>query len=397
MVYRIFENQLSGWSEAGGAHLAFEWATAFKVDVACYLHELRWLRTSTGTAHKPTILRLWDTTTQAVVSTAATIPDNGAVGWQTHTVTSEVALVPDREYRVADARQAGSLWGWKSGSVTGQPSIFTMPSTVRYSSPQGTHQYPNNGDATTYQSIDVGVDFDSPTAAQPVTEAQLQNALSSWMHETDAPPLRPYSLPVVIRGIADAIEAKVDALGTDVDLVQQQMAVPAGQTLWAMLGTLATQVGVGVAITTITDHINSLFGAPGAPDELGVSIENANSQLTLEAGRRNIAIGDPGWLLQATLVGTGKVVWDEPADAYVLTRTAWDADRQVNVYEGHTYFFDRGWWAPSQDGLIDGYGTLASEKHILRVGDRRMQGVLIVQDDDFEWTLEAYFYVGSGT
>ena len=251
--------------------------------------------------------------------------------------------------------------------------------------------YPGGTGNTVFYPLDITFDTDyTPNPTTPATVGSTRNELASWLDEDDF--TEPDSMVALAWALLQTMDTLLHEVETKVDTVDALL-----ETALGPVGNLATGALRGF-IDNLQSMIEDVQDAVGpyinnhttaAKTEILTAIDNipTGGGGGLPAGPVSVA---NGWTLREFITGTGKIKWDEPADAYILVRTGWDADRALNTYEGVNYFFDRGWWSPQQDDVIEGYGTLAASTHLLRVPTGRMSGVLIVQDDDFEWELQAW-------
>jgi hypothetical protein len=343
----------------------------------------------------PTHVGIWRVSDQALlwsVEPPTTIGAPVPSGWRDTQVLPPLQVVAGEEYRVAYAF----------------PSNFTIMEVNHSSMPDGelgvtkpaTHggvartffAFPSSLDATKVYGYDVMFHTEEvPDPGGSTTNASIENALARWLSSGDDN-TRQEHLPWLTHLLATAIDG---AVAETKEMVEALVAIGIGVKLADAEATLAGIEAFlySVAPDDLKEYLDGLEAdvrGPGLPTIADV----VDAVEALPAPSGGLPVGPVsvanGWTMRETISGTGKVKWDEPADAYILVRTGWDADRQINVYEGVTYFYDRGWWAHQQDDVIEGYGTLAAATHLLRIPTGRMSGVLIVQDDDFEFDLQAW-------
>lgn len=119
---------------------------------------LRWYRPSTTPAQKPTILRVWDTTTGTVLYTLGSIPDNGVVGWQASAVPEIPVVLAGRKYVVSTAWQTNRqhpLYGLGTFPPPNFPLEPFIP--LAYQTASGTIGMPTTAQQGSVYGVDVRV------------------------------------------------------------------------------------------------------------------------------------------------------------------------------------------------------------------------------------------------
>jgi hypothetical protein len=71
---------------------SWEVGTAMACQVDGTVTRMRWYRRTTNVGDAPVAMHLWDAETEAILHTVDPIPDDGAVGWQIHTIDDPVAV-----------------------------------------------------------------------------------------------------------------------------------------------------------------------------------------------------------------------------------------------------------------------------------------------------------------
>ncbi len=342
----------------------------------------------------PTALSLWQMTSGSggtLLRSVAVPSSPGTQGWKDLDI-DPVTLSPGITYEVAGCSSGSGNYPISTDANLGAPDYPFVRSGSNGFFTAGSCAAPATSSGSGHVVYRVGISGSTPPdpGGNP-TNLSIENALVRWFSEGDDNtrqgelPYLTHLLSTAINGAVvetkDMVEALV-AIGIGVKLGDAQAALDGLEAfLYSVapdsLKTYLDGLGAGIRGTgnpTIADTITAINNIPTGGGGL-------------PAGPVSVA---NGWTMRETVSGVGKIKWDEPADAYILVRTGWDADRQINVYEDVTYFFDRGWWAPQQADVIEGYGTLAAATHLLRVATGRMSGVLIVQDDDFAFDLQAW-------
>lgn len=323
------------------------------------------------------------------------LPTSGAADWLEYTLPDPLAIEAGEEYRVT-AKWTGAINCaiWSYGTLPAHPdgTLSKLAGGVGCAAPGSIDTWPASLDSGNVYNTDLHVQQTGvPNEGEPPTNTDVENALARWF-SANSDNTRQAHLPWLTHALATAINGAVDETKDMVEaLVAIGIGVKLGDAQTALDGLEAFLYSVAPdSLKSYLDGLETDIRGSGNPT-IADTITAINNIPTggggLPAGPVSVA---NGWTMRETVSGVGKIKWDEPADAYILVRTGWDSDREVNVYEGVTYFFDRGWWAPQQADVIEGYGTLAAATHLLRVPTGRMSGVLIVQDDDFEFDLQAW-------
>lgn len=133
-----------------------ELGNAFEPPTDARAVALRWWRPQVASAQKPTILRVWDTTTSTVVATAPSVPDTNVVGWQAIALTTPVALVANRRYIVSHAWQTNRQHPtYGIGTVRPAPFPGAFGAPIGYQSASGAIGLPATGNTGQCYGIDV--------------------------------------------------------------------------------------------------------------------------------------------------------------------------------------------------------------------------------------------------
>ena len=393
MAEWYYKNFNGPWSprNTGGASTS---GVAFKVELDGEIQAVSYMSPASGQP-TPTHVGIWRVSDEALlwsVQPPTVLGAPVANGWRDTQVLPPLPVVAGQEYRVA--------YAFPSAFTIMEINLASMPAGELGVTKPATHggvaraffAYPSSTDANKIYGYDVLFHSeDVPDPGGSPSNADIENALARWF-SSDDDNTRQQHLPWLTHALATAID---EAVGDTKAMVEGLVAIGIG----VKLGDAQTALDgleaflYSVAPDSLKSYLDGLEGdirGSGSPT-IADAIDAVNAIPTvgggLPAGPVSVA---NGWTLRETIPFVGKLKTEEPADAYILVRTGWDADRQVNIYEGVTYFFDRGWWAPQQADVIEGYGTLAAQTHLLRAPTGRMSGVLIVQDDDFEGDLQVW-------
>lgn len=354
---------------------------------------IAWYRASTGTNRTPSRIQLWDVATATKLEEDTTPPDSGAVGWQVYTFATPVPVLAGQVLCVTLVHPIGNTQAYLNPGARPAPPnglafhVYdrrSIANAVTFPTTQDAGSFGTPVDVIYYTDAEIGESGDHATVGD------VRAVLSEWLHSTaNDHPLT--STTYLSWQILTAMETVIDAMNDKIDTLDALL-----ETALGPIGNLATGA-LRAFLDDLQGKIDDVQEAVGpfindhttaAKEEVLTAID------AIPTGGGGLAQGPVsvanGWTLRTSTTGNGSVKWNEPADAYILVREAWDANRHVNVYEDVNYFFDRGWWSPQQDDIVEGYGTLAAATHILRVPTGRMSGVLIVQDADFDFTLQAW-------
>ena len=159
---------LQNFNEAGFAPNIFEGSdrevgNAFVPETNGRVTALRWYRASTTPAQKPTILRVWDTTTGTALYTAGSIPDSAGVGWKSMVVTEVPAVVARRKYVVSMAWQTNRqhpLYGLGDMAPPNFPLHGWRP--IAYQTAGGSIGLPTQAQTGSLYGVDVQVRSQQP-------------------------------------------------------------------------------------------------------------------------------------------------------------------------------------------------------------------------------------------
>lgn len=230
----------------------------------------------------------------------------------------------------------------------------------------------------------------------PPTNATISARIAEWLSSNAATNIHELDgLPWLIHALSVAIKEET---AETVQLLQALAGYGGAIAFGSSDDKLAAIGGVLQAIWT---------DAPGGVPRMETAIIDAltggdaglAAQLSGATGARfggdTTGVASPvGWFVSNTIMGVGDVAWEWPADRYVLTITAWGADRRWGAVGGIPYYGHRGFWTPLEVDLVGDYRPIVGRKHLMWVPGARLQGVLVGLEPDLEWTLEAYDWVG---
>lgn len=379
----LYENTpTTAWTYSATLNNGESWGPEFTASFG-YCVALGWYKPTSGHS-PPSALHLWDTTTSsAVVSVTSGIP-NGAVGWQSVSLSSPFQLVSGRAYRVS------GYWGPSTVPPQGDtsnrvaaPSPLTFSDYGRHYTENGGDVYPATAQTAYMVPVDLGWNDDGSEWAGfgggggggGTTNADLASWLSSQSgvnaHQDDGLPWKSYQqLTDGDTGLGAIAGLLGDALGAG----------------WASATDTLHQIGtkVGSILTAVTT--GPLPGITGLEDLANTIIDKLDAAATFlqnpTAGWPGAASGRQvfpatGWTMVDEVDFTFQKSWDVPADLYVLTVSTFPVDIVDVDVDGAHWRPRLGWWA-QRNG--DGFGARSFvdwETSYLQDGGRRMNGVVI--------------------
>lgn len=376
---------------AGALGATTEYGVAFQVTQTTELSQLRWYRVQAGSANAPTTLRIWRADTSQVVYTAGSVPDNNAVGWQTHTLSPTVTLAPGIEYRVAACWPAGSKQPYFT-TLPSPPSGLAWSSTVRRFN-SGACAFPATTNANAeYEAVDVGVDITPGTIPQtPATYADLLNQLAAWLISTGDNTHQVDGLPWLIKGVVDAVAAELSTVHGVVDAVEDLvdgLPTPINTILsWGLSG---TQADIDTILTWIALAESQLTGASAgggsAFSALADQIASATSPLS------PVQFPSTGWAQVADTTFDTSLAWAQAADLYVVTFTDLGSNIVNTVAAGIDVSYRLAWWTPLNGGFSRERRFIDFLDSHLEDGGRRMPGLLLHSPAGGTGTVQAWTY-----
>lgn len=382
-------------ASVNGPTTTFEIGTNFYSDEALPLTQLRWYRWSTGTP-SPSNLRLWDVSTGAVVATAASVPNNGSIGWQTHTFpVSPLTLVAGRSYIVSMSTPVNFPISNGNTSVAFVPSSpLHFESNVR-SYRLNSFLIPNTFDSAVYHLVDVGVgaSIDEAPPEAPVTNESLDARLAAWLDKdstdyADSTPILTYAAVTDGTIGLSAIKAAIVAAATNVTTVLGRTASLTGGTIQTALNDLATTVSNSFISTlnAVQSRLDTIDGWMTAFEDFW------NGKW---GGPTNaIQWTDPGWVEVDSGAFTGTFEVQVHCDRIYVHITTVGADNTEYLESGRSFGSFPWWWCPFYANMQGRYHTSRAREAVLYEPGMRMDGALVVLPPDFEGTWSAARFDG---
>lgn len=411
-VYHYFDGFAGGnWVEHSASGTAYSYGTPFQVNATKYVTKLGWYRKNTGTSRLPTHIGLWDTTTTAEVWGTDSVQDDGTVGWQWTALPNPVAVVANREYRVAIRQPSTNYYSdYTPGSTQTPPSPIFAGANYRCFVQSGNVVYPNSADNQRYEPADVEVD-DTGTGGvtPPVLSGDLSQAVSDLedyidsqnaqilsMVSNEGTPSQ-YSIPqqtldevqdastglASIKGVLDTVATSVGTgLGTAVSGIQTSVGTGLNTVATAAKNAAeATSAFATTAFQWEEDFFNAIYGATGwDAANYGAKMADTLGNLFKWIGAlgRSGAVPATGWTLVASTSFTDDLAWAQPADIYVVTFSDIGANDTTTLVSGVDVVYRLGWWLP-----INGTEPVGQRRFIdtpiveLSDGGARMPGFLL--------------------
>lgn len=368
-----------------------EYGVAFQVTQATELSQLRWYRVQAGSANAPTTLRIWRADTSQVVYTAGSVPDNNAVGWQTHTLSPTVTLATGIEYRVAACWPAGSKQPYFT-TLPSPPSGLAWSSTVRRFN-LGACAFPAATNANAeYEAADVGVDITPGTIPQtPATYADLLNQLAAWLISTGDNTHQADGLPWLTKGVVDTINTATSAIKTVTDRLDS-LSNGAISNLNAWSSGAITKLNQASDLannwpTLLNDRIfGSSAGGGSAFSALADQIANDTYPLS------PVQFPDTGWAQVADTTFDTSLAWAQEADLYVVSFADLGLNIVNTVAAGVDVSYRLAWWSPLNGGFARERRFIDFPDAHLEDGGRRMPGLLLHSRPGGTGTVQAWTY-----
>jgi len=414
-VTQLLGNQPTGdFLANSGTHAPATRGLRFQVTETTEIGFLGWYRPTTGFSAFGRLL-LYNAA-GVLIRSADTVTDSGAVGWQWSPITT-TSLTAGVTYTVAASTFTSGLTRiypyCPRASRVAAPAPFIHDDIGTFANTTGPNLYPTTADNTIVVALSVqtGTGIDpGPGEGDPALTGDLGSWLSSdptvQTHQADG-------LPWLTKVVADSIQTGQHSLSLVVDDIKTIVNnIPSkDDDLWTRITKL---INIYWALSDaeaalVTDFLrrapgqltgptpgggSAFYGPSGGQVAERAEVAGFNSELLWHRTRTtNWLEPVPGedWELIDTLEWDGSIGWDQPADCYVITITAfpptWD---QQDVY-GHLWLPRAAWWAPLT-------GTLPHERHfvdfdtqILHALPMRCEGILLCPRENFAGTLQAWF------
>lgn len=395
---------VSGLTDAGAGQAQTTFGTPFFSAVDAPFAAYRWYRSIVTAGAKPAALKLYSVADSTLRHTAASVPDNGSLGWQ-------VATVPDGDflclagvvYVVTMDFPAGGHFGQlatQSAPSPDQPLNFSLTQTRRFTTPGAAFGFPGSGDAGAVMGIDAFLTAPGEQAGLSATD--LQNGLASWLIATGDNTHQEDGLPWLIRAEIEATKAVVDTIpaiaGTEwsnlasvwdltATLTEAERAIiraffQTAQPVRPEVQPWATTSELSVATDALQDQIDGLAG---------VVDQHLDALLLRERLDLSVDVDDlDRWRLVGTTSGEGDGLVNMQADRYTFEFTALPPAQPQHDIAGRLWVPHAGWWAPVRGGYVGPRAFLDFQLNDLRWPPYLMHGLLIYTHPGYEWLVGAW-------
>jgi hypothetical protein len=339
---------------------------------------------------------------------SSTPTDGGTNQWVWTTVSPPIELDTATDYTVAGylVSVGGQARNGTLSSRAAPPAPYTFDAHGFYANTSGI-AFPNTPGDSVFLGLAVGYGTSGGGGSGPGTGAPtLTGDNYAWLsadsavntHQTDG-------LPWLTKQEVDLIKSIVDLIKTGVDNVPK-LSDPAWTNvlkLWQIAGALtdAEIAAWNLFAQRAPAQLTGASGGGGSAFFSGDGRQVANSAAeAVDWGARqwhrtetsNWLVPVPGtdWTLAATLDYTDPVAWDQPADAYVNTFTAWPVEVDQALVAGRQWLPRAAWWAPITSTLTHERRFADLTPQLLHALPMRCAGILLVPRPGYAGTLQAY-------
>lgn len=388
----IQENGPSAWTNAGTTQADSIFGTPFILTVDSHVYAVRYFRSSAtaGSGHRPSELAIWSDASHTKLWSTSSIPDNGAVAWQTFTIDPPLALAPGN-YVVT------GYWPSNSGFPQITASSVTPPSPPlqygvllrRYHSTNG-NVWPETGDSAQVMGIDCYVVPDSGFGSAGATPDDVANELAAWLSvddgtHTDSAPLQDHATLATVA----ATTATIDTTTAAIEDQQNEWAFGLGSLAHGYYGLIKSLIDTIKGETdALPDFIEAVTNV--MLDHYSADIDSILAQidsvLGIQTGTAGGASGSisgrspfpgTGWFLAAETDFEDAIAFDSEADAYVLHITSVQPTQPINSGPAGNWMPRLGWWCVLTGSLASSRAFVEFEFQLLTDQGRRMPGCAI--------------------
>jgi hypothetical protein len=387
-LYDNYPGTFAANAQAPAATGAVRWQSSTEG----WITALRWYR-ATGTT-TPTTLRLWDSVTQSPIASVVSVPAPIGTGWQTVALPTPVFVQASREYRTSffQGASTNNSLGSTSGTTIGAPSPMTAITSGGGvgALAVGSDSYPNGSIGDIPFGVDVVFTDTNPGTGTPPTQADIQNALASWLSTTDgthadSAPLQDHTTLATVdtntadvKGQADewafglgaaahGYYATIQALIDDVKSITDTLPTPIARLSSIVLDHYSADIA---GILAQIDSVLSGLGAQST-DLSGT----AGSAVGALSGRTGFPA--TGWSMSASADFEDAIAFAEPADAYVLSITSYQPTQPATESPAGLWLPRLGWWCVLNGSLATQRQFVDFEQMLLEQQGRRMPGCAI--------------------
>lgn len=347
---------------------------------------LGWYRGALFTT-APTWLALFDTVTGALLASAVPSAGSGA-GWQ-YTTIDPVLISAGRSYALLRGEPNGfRLYAFSPTPATESPLVLDAGRGGGGATSIPT--YITTADTNFGANSLILDDGENAPVTTGGLDTQLDNTLSGWLSTTDGTHID--SAPLQDH----ATLATVDTNLSDVKDQQNEWAFGLGafahgyyDLIRGLLQTVkdntdALPEEVQDIVDVMVDHLDSEIGTILATvDDV---LSNLGAQSTDLSGTAGSAVGAlsgrsgfpaTGWSMSAETDFTDNVLFDEPADAYVITITSYQPTQPATTTAAGLWLPRVGWWCVMNGSLASQRQFVDFEQMLLTDQGRRMPACAI--------------------
>lgn len=379
-----------GRINVGGS--TYEIGMRFHVTADTTILSLRWWRSVTGAGIAPEIVRLWRESDITELGRLTSVPDDGAVGWQSADLDTPIDLVASTIYVVTGYFPGAGGQPSGAGPVTPDaPFVFEANYRAYHATTSG---FPASNDAGSYIGVDAVAGVAPPDPGDPATIGDLSAWLSTDVdvntHQEDGLPWRTDANVTTLKGEAEggsgfaAIKGVVDTIATGVGTLLTRWSAAIATTVQTTSDNVATlltrwSASLAAALQAMSDDFASFFATTGG---------TAGGPTGALSGRT--AFPTMLWTLVDETDFTFQISWDVPADLYTISLTGIPSRINTVDVDGATWRPRVGWWATRNGDLLGARSFLSWENEYVEDGGRRMPGIVIRTQPEIAGHVQAW-------
>lgn len=399
MSLHLYDNSTGTWDQATigvNQSVGVTWKATSQVKVTA----LRWLRASTGTSRAPGYVRVWDTTTSAIVLTASSVTDNGAVGWQDCPLPADWYPIVGRVYVVAG--------DWSSGSTranTPNPgSPGTPPAPLEWAPGNvgrsgGYGSYPDTS-WNLYFGVDVVAEESGPPPpgyTDPATYGTTSDELARWestsailnTHQTDG---LPWQTKLAVAAAQTEITTLISTLGnvTAGDVTTYGLS---GRNIGAAISAGLAMLNQALDAATKLHNLLSTNGTGGDTYDYHGALEDTRQKVYDIEARQLAQLQPPppaSWVSQGTTTFASDLAWTQEADLYTITYSDTGSATVNALPSGVGVAYRIMWWAVYDGERMRDRRFADGVLPVLYDGGARMPGVVLHSTAGAAGTIEAW-------
>lgn len=378
MAVHLFDNVTGPPTSGSNTSAGWEVGTRLTLTADAPCTQLRWYRFATGAGNKPTAMHLWDLTTHTQLENP-TVPDTGAVGWQTVTLAAARPLDATHTYAATIVMPNAMSEGfWGNSLFSTAPAPFVGTGNLRCWQPGSTTGEPTSNDNVLVWGIDVtlGDQTIPPDPSDPVTVGNMSNTLAAWLISTGDNTHQVDGLPWLIRAELAATKALVDVIpeigGTDWTKVSD---------IWKLSGDLA-DAEIAVWRAFFGDGKDRLTGTTAAG---GTAFKTSDGRRATDLVAQIWSATTParslppgtGWTMVDETDWDTTLAWNVGAHCYLVTVDSYPPAQPATSSPAGTWLYRLGWWAVLNGSYASGRQFLEFAQQYLYQNGLWMPGVAL--------------------